>query len=202
MKIAFHNFLTTLRRYKVSSLLNIVGLTLAFTAFYVIMVQVRWEMTFNRAIPDAGRIYLVAPLSPFDETSLSINSPRPESEQLIAQSPEIEAGGCIRIWYWEQPVWVRRGGDLLRLQGAFNEISAGFVEALGLKAIEGDLKALAQPKSVALARSQAERLRTARRRRPLVWRRGEPTSRGAEGGGSPLRGFPGKQLLCPYRRPY
>ena len=33
MKIAFHNFLTTLRRYKVSSLLNIVGLTLAFTAF-------------------------------------------------------------------------------------------------------------------------------------------------------------------------
>ena len=35
MKIAFHNFLTTLRRYKVSSLLNIIGLTLAFTAFYV-----------------------------------------------------------------------------------------------------------------------------------------------------------------------
>ena len=63
MKIAFHNFLTTLRRYKVSSLLNIIGLTLAFTAFYVIMVQVRWEMTFNRAIPDAGRIYLVAPCS-------------------------------------------------------------------------------------------------------------------------------------------
>ena len=55
MKIAFHNFLTTLRRYKVSSLLNIIGLTLAFTAFYVIMVQVRWEMTFNRAIPDAVR---------------------------------------------------------------------------------------------------------------------------------------------------
>ena len=157
MKIAFHNFLTTLRRYKVSSLLNIVGLTLAFTAFYVIMVQVRWEMTFNRAIPDAGRIYLVAPCSPFDETGLSINSPRPESEQLIAQSPEIEAGGCIRIWYWEQPVWVRRGGDLLRLQGAFNEISAGFVEALGLKTIEGNLKALSRPNTVALARSQADR---------------------------------------------
>ena len=158
MKIALHNFLTTLRRYKASSLLNIVGLTLAFTAFYVILVQVRWELTFNRAIPDAGRIYLVAPRSPFDETSFSINSPRPEGEQLIARSPEIEAGGCIRPWRWEQPVWVRRGGDLLRLQASFNEVSAGFVDALGLKAIEGDLKALAQPNSVALARSQAERL--------------------------------------------
>lgn len=61
MKIALHNFLTTLRRYKASSLLNIVGLTLAFTAFYVILVQVRWELTFNRAIPEAERIYLVAP---------------------------------------------------------------------------------------------------------------------------------------------
>ena len=29
MKIAFRNFLTTLRRYKISSLLNVIGLTLA-----------------------------------------------------------------------------------------------------------------------------------------------------------------------------
>ena len=158
MKIALHNFLTTLRRYKASSLLNIVGLTLAFTAFYVILVQVRWEMTFNRAIPEAERIYLVAPLSPFDETEYSINSPRPEGEQLIAQSPEIVAGGCIRPWHWEQPVWVRRGGDLLRLQGSFNEVSAGFVETMGLQALEGELKALKQPNSIALSRSQAERL--------------------------------------------
>ena len=40
MKIAFRNFLTTLRRYKILSLLNVIGLTLAFTAFYVIMTQV------------------------------------------------------------------------------------------------------------------------------------------------------------------
>ena len=158
MKIALHNFLTTLRRYKASSLLNIVGLTLAFTAFYVILVQVRWEMTFNRAIPEAERIYLVAPLSPFDETEYSINSPRPEGEQLIAQSPEIVAGGCIRPWRWEQPVWVRRGGDMLRLQASFNEVSAGFVETMGLQALEGELKALKQPNSIALSRSQAERL--------------------------------------------
>ena len=47
MKIALRNFLTTLRRYKASSLLNIVGLTLAFTACYIILVQVRWEMTYT-----------------------------------------------------------------------------------------------------------------------------------------------------------
>ena len=33
MKIAFKNFITTLRRYKMASVLNIAGLTLAFLAF-------------------------------------------------------------------------------------------------------------------------------------------------------------------------
>ena len=122
MKIAFHNFLTTPRRYKVSSLLNVIGLTLAFTAFYVILVQVRWEMTFNRAIPDAGQICLVAPRSPFDETGYSICSTRPDGEQLIARSPEIGAGGCIRPWRHDQPVWVKRQGEFRRFRMSVNSV--------------------------------------------------------------------------------
>ena len=59
MKIAFRNFLTTLRRYKISSLLNVIGLTLAFTAFYVIMTQVWWELGYNCSLHEADRIYLV-----------------------------------------------------------------------------------------------------------------------------------------------
>lgn len=55
MKIAFRNFLTTLRRYKISSLLNVIGLTLAFTAFYVIMTQVWWELGYNRSLHEADR---------------------------------------------------------------------------------------------------------------------------------------------------
>ena len=158
MKIAFHNFLTTLRRYKASSLLNVIGLTLAFTAFYVILVQVRWELTFNRDIPDAGRICLVAPRSPFDETGYSICSTRPDGEQLIAQSPEIEAGGCIRPWRWDQPVWVKRHGEFHRFRMSLNTVSTGFLTTVGMRAVEGDLGALTQPNSVALSRSQAARL--------------------------------------------
>ena len=158
MKIALHNFLTTLRRYKASSLLNVIGLTLAFTAFYVILVQVRWELTFNRDIPDAGRICLVAPRSWFDETGYSICSPRPDGEQLIARSPEIEAGGCIRPWRWDQPVWVKRHGEFHRFRMSLNTVSTGFLTTVGMRAVEGDLGALTRPNSVALSRSQAARL--------------------------------------------
>ena len=57
MKIAFKNFITTLRRYKMASVLNIAGLTLAFTAFYVMMVQVTYDLGYNRSIRDADRIW-------------------------------------------------------------------------------------------------------------------------------------------------
>lgn len=51
MKIAFTNFLTTLKCYKTASILNIAGLTIAFIAFYIIMAQVHYEFTYNRSIP-------------------------------------------------------------------------------------------------------------------------------------------------------
>ena len=37
MKIAIKNFLTTLKRYRTASVLNITGLTIAFIAFYILM---------------------------------------------------------------------------------------------------------------------------------------------------------------------
>ena len=59
MKIAFKNFLMTLKRYKVASLLNVLGLTLAFVAFYIIASQVWYTLTYNSTLKDADRTYLI-----------------------------------------------------------------------------------------------------------------------------------------------
>lgn len=158
MKIAFKNFLTTLRRYKVASLLNVVGLTLAFTAFYVIMVQVWWEASFNRAVPEAARIRLIAPYDEDDET-FGTNSSRPDSERFIAESPEVEAGGTIRPGAAVQPVWTPASGSGYdRFEVAIHLVSPGFLDAVGVRTLSGDLHALVRPNTVALARSQAQRL--------------------------------------------
>lgn len=160
MKIAFKNFLTTLRRYKTASLLNIAGLTMAFTAFYVIMVQVWWELGYNRSIPDADRIYLVAPTDFWDEdgSSFTSQSPRPSCERLIERSPEIEAGGLIRAWFNTQPAWVMRGGDYVRMRLTVITASTGFIETVRASAAEGDLTDFVRPNTLLLARSEAERM--------------------------------------------
>ena len=50
MKIALKNFLTTLRRNKAASLLNVLGLSLAFTVFYIIASQVWYSVGYNHSL--------------------------------------------------------------------------------------------------------------------------------------------------------
>ena len=94
MKIAFRNFLTTLRRYKLSSLLNIIGLTLAFTAFYIILVQVRWELTYNRTLDNSVRIYLVETTDWYEPGACQAWVCRPMVERLLTSISGVAAGGC------------------------------------------------------------------------------------------------------------
>ena len=58
MKIAFRNFLTTLKRYKTASVLNIAGLTLAFMALYILFSQVMYDLRFNHSIDDHELVYV------------------------------------------------------------------------------------------------------------------------------------------------
>lgn len=105
MKIAFKNFITTLRRYKMASVLNIAGLTLAFTAFYVMMVQVTYDLGYNRSIRDADRIWTVN--ANWIGGGFSLISPRGPFEAALAQCPEVE-GSAIITRNWEGPVWVQK----------------------------------------------------------------------------------------------
>ena len=44
---------------KASSILNVLGMTIAFAAFYVIMSQVMYDVTYNSSIKDADKKYMI-----------------------------------------------------------------------------------------------------------------------------------------------
>ncbi len=164
MKIAFKNFLTTLRRYKTASVLNIAGLALAFAAFYAIMSQVWWEATYNRAIPHAGRTYAAAAMLFGDKPGCWIA--RPSMERTLAASPEVEAAAAVNWWgsgFGENFVWVRRTGALAPERFALDpdrakSVTPGILDILPFRAVEGDLQAVGRPGTVILSRREAERL--------------------------------------------
>jgi len=78
----------------VSSILNILGLTAAFAALYIILVQVHHDLTYNKALKDSDRIYCMMVGDQFAEYGASCWINRPIAEAVIAASPDVEAGGC------------------------------------------------------------------------------------------------------------
>ena len=160
MKIAFRNFLTTLRRYKVSSLLNIVGLTLAFTACYIILAQVRWEITYNRTLKDSEHIYLIETTDWYTPGRWQAWLSRPLSERLISSTSAIEAGGCS--WGFGPTTVLRENASKMGYD-RFNNIYAGSIslpmlDIFDFEPVAGDVHELKRAQSVIISRSAAEQL--------------------------------------------
>ena len=161
MKIAFQNFLTTLKRYRTASILNIAGLTLAFFAMYVIMTQVFFYVRYNQCVEDNERVYMLGELSPTNRISDLVG--RPLVEQAIAQSPAVEVGGMILCPMYDPAThffWVHRPtGEITRFRSSYvKNISLPMLDIIPLDVIAGDKRELARPNTVIVSQSEAKRL--------------------------------------------
>ena len=161
MKIAFRNFLTTLRRYKISSLLNVIGLTLAFTAFYVIMTQVWWELGYNRSLHEADRIYLVENEDWYEPGKWASWLNRPVPERVIASTAGVEVGGCMWGGFGSGTCWTSNEPSFgyNKFSASCGSVSLPFLDVFAFRSVEGDVHDLGKPKSVIVSREAAERMR-------------------------------------------
>ena len=161
MKIAFRNFLTTLRRYKLSSLLNVIGLTLAFTAFYVIMTQVWWELGYNRSLHEADRIYLVENEDWYEPGKWSSWLNRPVPERVIASTAGVEVGGCMWGGFGSGTCWTSNEPSFgyNKFSASCGSVSLPFLDVFAFRSVEGDVHDIGKPKSVIVSREAAERMR-------------------------------------------
>ena len=91
------NFLTLLRRYTTSSVLNIVGMAVAFAAVYLIAVQVKFDLSYNRVIKNSGRIYRLEYPNEAGSGRWEHTWNRQYPDNLVASCPEVEAAGSIHI---------------------------------------------------------------------------------------------------------
>ncbi len=137
------NFITLLRRYTTSSLLNVVGMSVAFAAIYLIMVQVRHDLSFDRVIPNSERIYRLERIG--NEGMSSYYMSRKEPDEWCAGIPEIEAGGSIVTYpYPEDFVWydhsIKRNNtiDNFKIKLAMAEREG--LEVFSIEFIEGGLE--------------------------------------------------------------
>ncbi|MDR1644622.1 MAG: ABC transporter permease, partial [Tannerellaceae bacterium] len=156
MKTILRNFLSTLRRFKMATALNVLGLSVAFAAFMMIMMQVGFDYGFDRSQPHADRIFRMEPGNLMrQDWSAIIN--RPLMEAFIASSPHIEAGA-----YTKQPLAiyfsVEANGAKNNFQENALEVSSGYTDVFHFDMIEGSNRALDEPNQVLIPLSLADKL--------------------------------------------
>ena len=129
----FRDFLMLLRRYTASSVLNIVGMALAFAAAYLILVQVNFDMSYNRKIPNAENIYRLEWPSTTKEGYWLAMWNRYEPSELCEGIPEIVAVTTMSPYVLMQtlPYTLSRNNSIYNLN-----IRTGTSERQGLDLFE------------------------------------------------------------------
>ncbi len=153
----------TLKRYKVASLLNVLGLTLAFVAFYIIFSQVWFTLTYNHSLKDADRTYLISPDfgsgGNDGKVEWSTNSPGALAYEAAAQFPDAEEVASISPYPGISRVWVKK--DEFHFD-SFNDYvyqgTANIPTFFGFECLAGDFSQLKNPNTIIMARSEAEKL--------------------------------------------
>lgn len=94
IKIALRNLL----KYKLQSIISIIGLAIGFICFALATLWIQYEQTYDTFHEGADRLYLLRDESNTHHTGLSSVTPFPLSGYLKATFPEVEDACYTRAW--------------------------------------------------------------------------------------------------------
>lgn len=157
MKTIIRNFLSVLRRFKMATVLNVAGLSVAFAAFIVILIQVNFERAFDRCHPTSGRVFRVD----LDvQGTFGTILPRGFAEAIIHSSPHIKAGTVLTPSFGRGGFYlsVEREGEKFGFKEIVTTCSPALPEVFAFPIISGDIACLKDPERVMIPASLADKL--------------------------------------------
>ena len=161
MKTVFRNFITTLRRFKLASGLNLLGLAAAFAAFVIILIQVNYEYGFDRFHAGADRIFRVEVSSARQNIpagSYTPALPLPLAEAILDAVPQIERVAVADGRERTLNVVAEREGNRTVYEETTREVSDEWLALLGVRMAEGDAAtALDEPGAALIPESMARK---------------------------------------------
>ncbi len=154
MKTIIRNFTSIFRKFVTANLLNLLGLSLAFASFFVIMTQVSYDLGYNKSFTEHEKLFrLTLKLGPGME-DYGVTLPRPLVEQLAVASPHVKGYGIEEGWTRIDQFLVDDQEYSLNLVYGINDFMSVFKPTV----ICGDLKGLNQLPDIVLPRSEAMRI--------------------------------------------
>ena len=156
MKTILRNFFSVLRRFKTASVLNVLGLSIAFVAFMLIMMQVNYDYTFDRSHRNADAIFRVDIVHGSKGSQAIIC--RPFARAFAGSSPLIEEGCLLSAWTESRFFYIEDGGQRTSYKEDAWNVTPGVLEVFRFDMLEGNERSLDEPNSVVLPESMARKI--------------------------------------------
>ena len=142
MKPIIKNFLGVIRRFKMAVILNILGLSFAFAAFMVIMIQLNYDMGFEKMHKDYDKIFRVEIIR---NASTQAVISRPLAENFFESSPHIMAGAIISPWMNNISFYAENDGEQIFFKEDVAYVSHEYTDVFTFDFVEGSKDALKIP---------------------------------------------------------
>jgi len=158
MKTIIRNFLSVVRRFKMATLLNLLGLSVAFTAVIVIMMQVNYDLGFDNNQPEADNIYRIDAAHEGRQFAVI---PRPLIEDFKASSPYIKEAAfsfAIASQMFDWFFWIEKESGKDYYSGKVMEVSTDFPKVFQFDMLEGNVSKINEPETTLIPESMAKRM--------------------------------------------
>ena len=145
-----------LKLMKGAGWLNILGMSAAFAAIYIILVQVNYDLGYNKQIKDVDRIYVIR----CKESGTALS--RPFARRIIDQSACVEKvgitslRGAIHSPSFTVSIGDSENGKEYKLIGA--EYTRDALDVFGFQPIAGSFEGMGTEEKVAVSEEVAQRL--------------------------------------------
>ena len=143
----------------VSKMLNIVGMAMAFAALYVIMVQVNFDLGYNKKVKDSDRIYAISMPDWFTPGNWRTTLSRPLCENVINNVSCVECGGTTSIGkgYYSEKFFLQEDGNSTFYLNV-SQSSLGAFKVFNVEAVEGSIDNIVPWKDLVISDTKAKKL--------------------------------------------
>ena len=156
MKPIIRNLLSVVRRFKLAATLNMLGLSVAFAAFMVIMIQLDYDYGFDKFHKDYDKIFRVEFAY---QTSTRAVISRPLAERFFESSPYIVAGAISSPFSSEDVFFhVENEGVRNFFKEKRIDVSPEFTDVFTFDFVEGANNALKTPGNIIIPLSLSRKL--------------------------------------------
>ncbi len=153
MNQIFRNFVTILKCYKQSSLFNILGLSLAFVACYLIFIQAFYDFSFGKVHKDYQNTYRVN--CQFGDLKAGVGAA--VIKKHLDKSSSV-VNSSLMSMFSENNFFADMDGEMMPIDISFLEIDSNMNEVLGFDMVAGKFSSIGDPNALIIPLSFAENM--------------------------------------------